>query len=1245
MPYKLRKAPKRDLYWVVTIETGKKHSKDPIPLSKAKAQMRILEQSLVGGTIPRNVAQQFINILEEVPPRANLGRDLRALYNGLSVEDQHKVDLMVQNMSGNEFEYFGALLFAGIHPEDIERIKNWFYEDAETDEEDTHKSKRPKVRGGITTGQYYHLRTQFPKATLEGDSKEARKARYDRVVEFRRLLNEHQIEILKLAKGEPDFRGYNLLQILDFIIEDFRRYSVGDQTSLRSGPSIKVYTTYMDQISKLLKLPINPERFKALPIEPLPKPEKVRKEHVVRRAAGKPSNDIIQQIAKQSYKIDNPQQKIEDWDLVSFSPTLKFYKKGNEVVVGIRGTKDSRDASADLTIAYNGLADTDRFKDDLKVLEQFQKQYPDVEYYGAAHSLGGAILDQFLEMGLIKSGVSYNPAIQPKNFTNKNIDNHRIFQEGDPLYALAYPFLKVTPEVRKKPKTLLGKVTSLIGGPSIPSKYLAEHALDNFKGGMIPELETILKTYNDIPVAKAKKAYLMQQVVEGSDKLAEKEGFVGESVEEDGYTITAKKSPKYSKAILISYHKGEGIGHDIVLIKKPFPKTYEYYNSTGAEFRTLPAAIRNFVSKFGLLEIVHRHPHQGPAPICSRIAIYRAMFDTLNNDQFDKMVAEKAATVGVGIDDYIWQETKKKLVIGSSKDKMNGGALNDTQVGLSFIPAVLSSAVTTRSTAVKLYNHILTGKFEPLRTQLNEWVARVTFNHYKSFQDIATIGEMKDILSEIKRAGVEVIPPPLRDDPLGLRGKYGYGKHGGAYAKGKASVFVLTCIDPRYNYDVTHFLEKQKKLHKDYDLFVLAGASVGAEKKEWTKTFFDNLELGMKLHGIKEVWCFDHMDCGMYKATFNLKKDDDPKLHIQCMDKLKKLIAKKHPSLGFKEFLVSAAGKVEFVGSGKKDVAELKRYRAHSDKLAHLYTGYKKIGQIKTPSQLTRILQKRGFPEANEIDTKARHYEIANKRNNKITPIIEETEEDLAGSGMFEGQWTTILTLLDTATDGNNKNPINKAKADLKKLPKGDWEAKSKVVFPLLEKLIPGMKTYIRYTNKNNLKGNIITPLKELIASKRASRPAEYAEAVRRQRDYNTQNPMNPPSQSRRPVEIVSEPKDCASCVAAECLNCVVKGATGTGKKKKMRGGIKGVVNEEWVGQYIKSIKASVKANIAFLDQINKEYVTERIRESIEANKDVIDKINDDAQREQMKADIRASIIEAYVRALHAANLAFSMGK
>ena len=42
MPYRLQKAPKRDLYWVVNKQTKQKHSKEPLPRERAEAQMRAL---------------------------------------------------------------------------------------------------------------------------------------------------------------------------------------------------------------------------------------------------------------------------------------------------------------------------------------------------------------------------------------------------------------------------------------------------------------------------------------------------------------------------------------------------------------------------------------------------------------------------------------------------------------------------------------------------------------------------------------------------------------------------------------------------------------------------------------------------------------------------------------------------------------------------------------------------------------------------------------------------------------------------------------------------------------------------------------------------------------------------------------------------------------------------------------------------------------------------------------------------
>ena len=42
MPYKLRKAPNRDLYWVVSKDSGMKHSEEPLPRARAEAQMKAL---------------------------------------------------------------------------------------------------------------------------------------------------------------------------------------------------------------------------------------------------------------------------------------------------------------------------------------------------------------------------------------------------------------------------------------------------------------------------------------------------------------------------------------------------------------------------------------------------------------------------------------------------------------------------------------------------------------------------------------------------------------------------------------------------------------------------------------------------------------------------------------------------------------------------------------------------------------------------------------------------------------------------------------------------------------------------------------------------------------------------------------------------------------------------------------------------------------------------------------------------
>ena len=143
-----------------------------------------------------------------------------------------------------------------------------------------------------------------------------------------------------------------------------------------------------------------------------------------------PDNNVLQQMAQQSYK-PSPDQKVDGWTLVKSTPTLKMYQLGDTIIVAIRGTADQRDVSTWLPSALGTLEQSDRFKEDLATLQQFEQQYPpsQFDYYGVGHSLGGAILDAFLNMNLLKKGVSYNPAVAVENF-QKDTGNKRIYNDS-----------------------------------------------------------------------------------------------------------------------------------------------------------------------------------------------------------------------------------------------------------------------------------------------------------------------------------------------------------------------------------------------------------------------------------------------------------------------------------------------------------------------------------------------------------------------------------------------------------------------------------------------------------------------------------------------------------------------------------------------------------------------------------------------------------------------------------------------
>jgi hypothetical protein len=210
---------------------------------------------------------------------------------------------------------------------------------------------------------------------------------------------------------------------------------------------------------------------------------------------------------------------IDGFELLENHPTIRFYGKENEIVVAIRGTQGSlvdEDWRANYTLATGYIRSTDRFKKDLKILEAFEKKYPkdEYKYYGVAHSLGGALLDQFIELGFIKQGVSYNPAVNVSDL-GKHLPVKRIYIDKDPLYNIFGRLLTDTPEVRKgEPDSLwlqLGKWAGGVTGlASHISSYLKNHKISDpiFEGGSTLAVSNWIRKFGLTPEAYLKETRL-----------------------------------------------------------------------------------------------------------------------------------------------------------------------------------------------------------------------------------------------------------------------------------------------------------------------------------------------------------------------------------------------------------------------------------------------------------------------------------------------------------------------------------------------------------------------------------------------------------------------------------------------------------------------------------------------------------------------------------------------------------------
>lgn len=180
----------------------------------------------------------------------------------------------------------------------------------------------------------------------------------------------------------------------------------------------------------------------------------------LRRPFDMPPLDDLAKMVASTYKEGDP--RIQGYTLLSKTPTVSFFqvnRKRNVIIIALRGTAftDINDISADLGIVKTIVEDANtarnvrnsqRYINDVKTIKDFQNtasQYlprpsANLVYYAVGHSLSGAMIDELLDDGLVKSAVSFNPAIERVNFAKDN-NNHRVYLSCDVLYNLLGKFI------------------------------------------------------------------------------------------------------------------------------------------------------------------------------------------------------------------------------------------------------------------------------------------------------------------------------------------------------------------------------------------------------------------------------------------------------------------------------------------------------------------------------------------------------------------------------------------------------------------------------------------------------------------------------------------------------------------------------------------------------------------------------------------------------------------------------------
>lgn len=118
-------------------------------------------------------------------------------------------------------------------------------------------------------------------------------------------------------------------------------------------------------------------------------------------------------------------------------------------------------------------------------------------------------------------------------------------------------------------------------------------------------------------------------------------------------------------------------------------------------------------------------------------------------------------------------------------------------------------------------------------------------------------------------------------------------------------VLAVSCIDGRFDKRIVDWVSEKTLGAFDFRTEIGASRSIiySVDDRE---RFFSVVDTAIRLHSVKEIWIFDHVDCGAYGGSEeHAGETAERAFHEKRLEEAAKLINVQYPDLVVKKIYVS----------------------------------------------------------------------------------------------------------------------------------------------------------------------------------------------------------------------------------------------------------------------------------------------------------------------------------------------------